>query len=934
METLKLTKTDATLPEQWERFSERFSALNDRLIIDLENCWRDLKSILERQLEHPRTTAPLTIDQVSLESYRKMRKEEGQRLLIDPLTQWERRCPYKRAMIVIEAYDRNLEELIKSLPESVEASGRQAIDLLEGKVKKGMARRFARLRRKERPLPLRSIVAEEIRRQTLERSETEGEYLLALARAIHQLRRYWEVKRSSLDSMMKGEASQKEEALALQRETKTYAGLLGQATDAISKWRKWPEAAELQIAHRVLEKTVWRRKIKPSGAENKRAAYLAHWGEQLRSLETEIKFELALEKSEDRVLKLLQRGIDSLSRERANLLGELEVFENWLQRRLAGDESLQIPPPRTDIVPSSSRLSEFESGYRAVLQSIPQPVRILTKFSRLPRRSGKPKEFKPAETAFDAYLRAGRDEVALVLQEVELEHQRVVQGIERAREVVSFGLSEIESNGKRDTQIMQEALQNALSLLEFQRKETPAELNESNARLTRTIAAVFDDNRTVLGRNRLGVFAYLGQQGVREAAEIGWQNLVQGTKRLVGAAIGAFQEMTHDFLVYIGWIPETREGISEVIKRPFLPQEFTADLSAKDLPAIYRRLFRFDPVQDPRFLVGREREMEAIAEARAMWETGRPVAVLVIGERGSGKTSLINCAVKRPLEGLDVVRGEFGERLSNAAQLREFLARLLGDADPENIESSLNERRRVVILEELERSFLRQIGHYAAMRELQRLIAATCRSTLWVVVTNQIAFQFLDASVALGQSFSHRVNAASASRDALHDAILLRHNLSGLRLQFSLPPEERTLANRARNVLRGHADPEKIFFDQLAKESVGIFRTAFEIWLGQIDVVQAGAMLMNPLSAPDLAPVISALDLDDLFTLVAVLQHGSLKPEEHATIFQKNLASSRAQIDELLAREIIEPDPGRPGFRVRPEALRVVKEALYRRNLL
>jgi hypothetical protein len=91
---------------------------------------------------------------------------------------------------------------------------------------------------------------------------------------------------------------------------------------------------------------------------------------------------------------------------------------------------------------------------------------------------------------------------------------------------------------------------------------------------------------------------------------------------------------------------------------------------------------------------------------------------------------------------------------------------------------------------------------------------------------------------------------------------------------------------------------------------------------------------MKPLVSPNLSPVIDALDLADLFTLVAILQHGSLTPEEHATVFQKSSAASRAQLDELVAREIIEPDPGRPGLRVRPEAARIAREALYRRNLL
>ncbi|HEX9003326.1 MAG TPA: AAA family ATPase, partial [Blastocatellia bacterium] len=438
----------------------------------------------------------------------------------------------------------------------------------------------------------------------------------------------------------------------------------------------------------------------------------------------------------------------------------------------------------------------------------------------------------------------------------------------------------------------------------------------------------------ILSRNRLGAFAYLGQQGAQQGFAIGSRRALEATHRLMRLSLRTLQQAGQSFLIYIGWLPDPSPEVGEVVVRPFLPQEFTADLSTKELPAIYRRLFRFEAVQDPRFLVGRDREMEAIADARAMWEAERSVAVLIIGERGSGKTSLINCAIKRPLEGLEIVRGEFNERLSNAGQLREFLAKLLGLDDPAQLEQALNKRRRVVVLEELERSFLRQIGHYAAMRDLQRLIAATCGNTLWIVVTNQIAFRFLDASVSIGQSFSHRINAASAARDALRDAILLRHNLSGLRLQFSLLSETRTIVGRLRNRLRGQADPEAIFFDQLARESAGVFRTAFEIWLGQIEAARAGTLLMKPLAAPDLTPVIDALDTDDLFTLVAVLQHGSLMADEHATIFQKSLAASRAQIDELLAREIIEQDPGRPGFRIRPEALRVVKEALYRRNLL
>ncbi|MEP7341670.1 MAG: ATP-binding protein [Acidobacteriota bacterium] len=945
MQTLTLNPNEPQLPEQWARFSERAGEINDRLLRELESCWRDIHMILKGQIEVHSAIIPSTLTLTDLDAFRGARADAARRLLIESATQWERRRPYQRALLGIEGYDRGLSELVESLPEAVTATGPLALELMKPPAATGLTRRLAGLRRKPRPLPMRAIVAVEARRIALQRARIEGRLLMVLAQAIQQLRGNWEARREALDSAAQSSYSPQREAAARKKEAASYAELMRQAERVLADWREWSGAMAPQFAGALLKGIAWRRKIKPeapAAKDEQHAAWLAHWGEQARSVEEELKFELTLQRSEDDMIGLSQRGLDSLTQERGYLLAELDGFIDWLRRCPAGDgqtEDWQTDgradmPPLTDVVPASSRLAELEAELKGSLQKLPEQLRLLTKFSAVPRRWSQPRELHPVATAREAFERRGRDEVRATFASVEAVHRRLVQIIERAREVVAFGLGEGEAARTPDAQIAREACQNALSLLEFHRRETPLSLTEANARFTRMLAEVFNEYRLILSRSRLGAFTYLGQQGLRQAVVLGGQSALDLTRRWSLRSLRKLQELGHGFLVSIGWLPEPSTSASQVVIRPFLPREFTADLDAKQLPAIYRRLFRFEAVQDPRFLVGRDREMEAIADARVMWEAGRPVAVLMIGERGSGKTSLINCALKRKLEGVEVVRGEFSERLSNAEQLRKFLAQLFGVNDPAELESALGQRRRVVILEELERSFLRQIGHYAAMRELQRLVTASSATTLWIIVTNQIAFRFLDAAVGLGQSFSHRLNAASADRDALREAVLLRHNLSGLRLQFALPPDERTLANRLGIRLFGQADPEKIFFDQLARLSAGVFRTTFEIWLGQIETVQAGALIMKPLASPDLAPFVDALNLDDLFTLVAVLQHGSLTPDEHAVIFQKSLSASRARIDELLAREILEPDPNRPGLRVRPEALRVVQEALYRRNLL
>lgn len=412
------------------------------------------------------------------------------------------------------------------------------------------------------------------------------------------------------------------------------------------------------------------------------------------------------------------------------------------------------------------------------------------------------------------------------------------------------------------------------------------------------------------------------------------RQVLRTVRRSLRGLLAIIERAFMKFQVNIGWRKEPSAGKVEVVTRPFLPLEFVADVYGREVPASYRRLFPFEPVHDLGFLVGREREMDAIATARERWDEGRPVALAITGEQGSGKTSLINCAVQRSFADLEIVRGEFDERLITERQLRSFLAGLLGVADPSQLENALAERRRVIILEQLERAFLRQVGHYAAVRALQRLIAAISASTLWILIINQVAFRFLDSAVGLGDTFSHRISVGSVSPAVLRQAVLARHNRSGLRLHFTSESSVSKLSHWLGDGLRGQADPEMKFFNHLSRESAGIFRAAFAIWLAHIKTVSAESLLMKPLAPLNFSPLIAGLDLADLFTLVAVMQHGSLTPLEHAAVFQRPLAASQAQTDELLAREIIEPDPFRPGFRVRPEALRLVNEALYRRNLL
>jgi hypothetical protein len=332
--------------------------------------------------------------------------------------------------------------------------------------------------------------------------------------------------------------------------------------------------------------------------------------------------------------------------------------------------------------------------------------------------------------------------------------------------------------------------------------------------------------------------------------------------------------------------------------------------------------------------VGREKELSGLSEALAEWEAGRPASVLIVGMRGSGKTSLLNCAEATAFSGRTVVRSQFCSRLITPSQVRSFLGEMLRVPNEPALDALLNSRRRVVMIEELERTFLRAINGFEGLRGLLDLISSTSGSTLWIFSLNEAAFQYLDAVLRIGQHFTHRINAMSASPENLQNAILQRHHLSGLRLQFSPPASADPRAAKLRRFLGLERDAEELFFESLYQHSEGIFRSAFELWQGCIERVEGGVVYMRQPLTPDYASLEEEVTGDDCFLLQAVLQHGGLTLQEAARVLGLDPAEAERRVVRLLELQVLEPEPTCPGFRVLPEAGRFVRTVLHRHNLV
>jgi hypothetical protein len=123
-------------------------------------------------------------------------------------------------------------------------------------------------------------------------------------------------------------------------------------------------------------------------------------------------------------------------------------------------------------------------------------------------------------------------------------------------------------------------------------------------------------------------------------------------------------------------------------------------------------------------------------------------------------------------------------------------------------------------------------------------------------------------------------------------------------------------------------------YDAIFRNSGGVFRSAFAIWQRQIARVEDGVLYLRVPETSDYEHFPQDLSANDLFLLVALLQHGGLTAEDGAIVMGAGRDAVQTRIDGLIARGIIEPDPSHPGYRIASEAAAVVHEALYRRNLV
>jgi len=344
-----------------------------------------------------------------------------------------------------------------------------------------------------------------------------------------------------------------------------------------------------------------------------------------------------------------------------------------------------------------------------------------------------------------------------------------------------------------------------------------------------------------------------------------------------------------------------------------------ADLSntkLERLPSIYRRLFRMVPLQTEDFLVARANELNTMREAVSRWEKNRPSALALVGEVGTGKTTLINCATPKLFNKYQVYRHAFDGTVNTEADLARIMCSLLGIEKTISLDElaqyfMARETPCVVLLEHGYELFMRRIGGLEVIRGLLQLISATSRKVFWCLSMTESAWRYLDAVVEISEYFSYIIETRNLVGDELAKVIMARHEVSGYGLLFA---SENTPSVLRRLKKTGDEKAKQkvlrdIFFERLSDASKGNVQIALFYWLRSIIEIKDDTVYVELLK-PFRFAFLNQLSVDKLFTLAAVLQQGTLTVREHMEVFRSSESVSEGMMATLASDNLIQIRPG------------------------
>lgn len=380
------------------------------------------------------------------------------------------------------------------------------------------------------------------------------------------------------------------------------------------------------------------------------------------------------------------------------------------------------------------------------------------------------------------------------------------------------------------------------------------------------------------------------------------------------------------------------ESINKAVKRNLT--EYLSRFSVDNLlPYVYKRLFDREFEIDQRFYVNPEQSFQLFEKAYEDWKKEMDINVMIIGEKGSGKTTTMRFLRDQFLPDEKIISLEFENTFFSEDDLLKRLNKAFGFDEGltgadfiEKIEK--RKSRMVVVVENLNNAYIRNINGFSALEAFWVIMASTRNKLFWVTTCTRYSWNFFRKMSGTDQYYTHIIEADNLGRERIKNAILARHKSTGYNLEFK--PNKGIESSRAyRKFINDQVKKQEYlsdqYFEQLAKVAEGNISIAMIFWMQSVVDFDDNKISIQPLEIADV-DMLEVPSRDVLFALAALVLHDTLTSEQMALALHQDVSESRLMLTRLKSKGILIQDEN--GYHLNHLVFRQVVQLLKRKNIL
>lgn len=332
------------------------------------------------------------------------------------------------------------------------------------------------------------------------------------------------------------------------------------------------------------------------------------------------------------------------------------------------------------------------------------------------------------------------------------------------------------------------------------------------------------------------------------------------------------------------------------------------------VPLVYRRLFSDHALVAGDLLSGRQQELARLRSALGPGPGFRTAAVtgldlqagLALVNAGTRSSNPVRWSPTAPVD-VAMVQAWFSELPQHGG--------------------------RTVILQDLRWLYRRTPHGFAPIRALVRGIVADGGKNAFVILADQAVWDFAVRMSGIEEAMALVLRLRGLSADQLEQALMSRHSMSGLEVEFAGDDDIGWQLQRL--LLRGE-DRERIrrtaWFRNLHAASAGVLQDALRLWMASIEHVGSNRIRVGSVPRPPVTRLVQ-LPETDMLTLVECTRQGWIDAAQHALLFQVEEGWSEAHLAQLQHVGLLVPEPDAPGvLRIAPHLRAPLNRALARRG--